>query len=95
MPPVSSSRNSDAAPRRRLLDHIARRARRPAVTIARRVAVIRLNSVDLPTLGRPTSTTSGAREPRRTIVTRGLDRARRPDQMAPDPAQVVGNRAAA
>ena len=31
------------------------------VTIARRVDVIRLNSVDLPTLGRPTSTTSGAR----------------------------------
>ena len=29
------------------------------VTIARRVRVSRLNSVDLPTLGRPTSTTDG------------------------------------
>jgi DNA-binding protein HU-beta len=30
-----------------------------AVTIARRVRVTRLNKVDLPTLGRPTSTTEG------------------------------------
>ena len=31
------------------------------VTIARRVPVMRLKSVDLPTLGRPTSTTDGGR----------------------------------
>ena len=31
------------------------------VTMARRVSVMRLNSVDLPTLGRPTSTTVGSR----------------------------------
>jgi hypothetical protein len=34
------------------------------VTIARRVLVMRLKSVDLPTLGRPTSTTVGAPEAR-------------------------------
>ena len=35
-----------------------------AVTMARRESVMRLKSVDLPTLGRPTSTTVGAEEAR-------------------------------
>jgi hypothetical protein len=34
------------------------------VTMARREPVMRLKSVDLPTLGRPTSTTAGADEAR-------------------------------
>src|SRR5437763_1539819 len=58
IPPVSTSENA-------LPCHsagsafVSRVVPATAATIARRVPVIRLNSVDLPTLGRPTSTTVG------------------------------------
>ena len=59
MPPVSTSE-------KRLPCHFAgwamvsRVVPATGATIARRVSVMRLNSVDFPTLGRPTSTTVGA-----------------------------------
>ena len=66
IPPVSSNVNS--APR-----HVAvwsmtsRVVPGTGVTMARRVRVIRLNSVDLPTLGRPINTTSGERRGTRRL----------------------------
>src|ERR1051325_704077 len=60
MPPVSTTSNGTprhsacCAIRSRVVPAIA-------VTIARRVPVMRLKSVDLPTFGRPTSTTDGRR----------------------------------
>src|SRR4029453_1512673 len=60
IPPVSNKVNS--VPRHDVACSITSRVvPGTAVTMARRVAVIRLNRVDLPTLGLPTRTTSGAR----------------------------------
>src|SRR5208337_715223 len=74
IPPVSTTRNS--CPR-----HSASPYRRSRVmpgsfpTMARREPVSRLNSVDLPTLGRPTMATSGVddlREDARFVIRRAL-----------------------
>src|SRR5690348_9279878 len=59
MPPVSTT--SNGTPRHSACCAMTSRVV-PAigVTIARRVPVMRLNSVDLPTFGRPTRTTEGS-----------------------------------